>query len=106
MFFYNVKADGFSLDNKREKVTADDLPDCLARWRSRDPQRDTDRTSKAFFVDATEIREARYDLSLNRYKKTANEEEKYDPPKVILERMKKLNNVIARDLNDLEEMLG
>ena len=106
VFFYNVKADGFSLDNKREKVTADDLPDCLARWRSRDPQRDTDRTSNTFFVDATEIREARYDLSLNRYKKTTNEEEKFDSPKVILERMKKLNNVIASDLNDLEKMLG
>ena len=105
VFFYNVKADGFSLDNKREKVTADDLPDCLARWRSRDPQRDTDRTSKAFFVDVTEIRELSYDLSLNRYKETVYEEEEYDPPKVILERMKTLNNVIAADLNDLEEML-
>ena len=70
IFFYDVQADGRSLDDKREPVEDNDLPDCLARWRSRDPQRDTDRTSKAFFVAATEIREVGYDLSLSRYKET------------------------------------
>ena len=106
VFFYDVQADGYSLDDKREKVTEDDLLDCLARWRSRDPLRDTDRTNKAFFVTATEIRGADYDLSLSRYKETVYAEEEYDPPQVILERMKTLNNVVATDLAELEEMLG
>src|SRR5690606_20724632 len=106
VFFYDVEADGLSLDDKREPVTANDLPDCLARWRSRDPAKNTDRTSKAFFVSAAEIKEAGYDLSLNRYKERVYEEEDYDAPHVILGRIKVLNDEIADDLTELEEMLG
>lgn len=106
VFFYDVEADGFSLDDKREPVAENDLPDCLARWRSRDPAKDTDRTSKAFFVSAAEIKEAGYDLSLTRYKERVYEEEYYEPPKMILGRMKSLNNEIADDLAGLEELLG
>lgn len=106
VFFYDVEADGLSLDDKREPVAENDLPDCLTRWRTRDPAEDTDRTSKAFFVSATEIKEAGYDLSLSRYKERVYEEEDYDPPHVILGRMKELNAEIADDLAELEELLG
>lgn len=106
VFFYEVVNDGFSLDDKRDPVEENDLPDCLARWRVRNPKKDTDRRAKAFFVPASEIREATYDLSLNRYKETVYKEEKYDPPKVILKRIKSLNDEIASDLAELEEMLG
>lgn len=106
VFFYDVQADGYSLDDKREPVAEDDLPDCLDRWQTRDPYRDDDRTNKAFFVLAEEIRKSNYDLSLNRYKEMVYEEEKYDPPKAILERMKALNDEISKDLLKLEEMLG
>ena len=106
VFFYDVQADGRSLDDKREPVAENDLPDCLARWRSRDPTLDTDRTEKAYFVSVEEIRRAGYDLSVNRYKETTYQEEKYEPPRVILERMKVLNDDIGADLANLEEMLG
>lgn len=106
VFFYDVEADGLSLDDKREPVAENDLPDCLARWRSRDPKKDTDRTSKAFFVSAAEIKEAGYDLSLSRYKERVYEDEDYDAPHVILGRMRTLNEEIAVDLAELEEMLG
>ena len=106
VFFYEVQADGLSLDDKREPVDKNDLPDCLTRWRARDPAKDTDRTGKAFFVRAAEIRKANYDLALSRYKEIVYEEEEYDPPQVILERMKMLNNEISSDLSELEEMLG
>ena len=106
VFFYDVEADGLSLDDKREPIDADDLPDCLARWQERNPKNDTDRKDKAFFVPAAAIREANYDLSLSRYKERVYEEEEFEPPKVILERMKALNGDIASDLADLEEMLG
>lgn len=106
VFFYDVQADGLSLDDKREPAKENDLPDCLERWRSRDPARDTDRTDKAFFVSSAEIRGAGYDLSLSRYKERVYEEEKYDPPHVILERMTILNDEIADDLTELKEMLG
>lgn len=106
VFFYDIEADGFSLDDKREPVAENDLPDCLARWRARDPKRDTDRAAKDFFVSAEEIREANYDLSLNRYRKTVHEEQEFDPPQAILERMRALNDEIATELTELEEMLG
>ena len=106
VFFCDVQADGRSLDDKREPVEENDLPDCLARWRTRDSARDLDRTDKAFFVPAAQIREEGYDLSLGRYKETVYEVEEYDPPKVILGRMKALNIEISTDLTELEEMLG
>ena len=106
VFFYDVEADGYSLDDKRDPIEANDLPDCIAAWRNRDPKRDTDRTQKAFFVPADDIREANFDLSLSKYKERVYEEQEYDPPKDILERMKTLNDDIAKDLADLEEMLG
>jgi type I restriction enzyme M protein len=106
VFFYDVQADGFSLDDKRDPVQANDLPDALARWKARDPARDTDRTGKAFFVPAADIRAQKYDLSLSRYRETVHEEEEFDPPKVILDRMKALHADIAQDMAELEEMLG
>ena len=105
VFFYDVEADGLSLDDKREPVAENDLPDCLAHWRSRDPAKDSDRTSKAFFVSAAEIREAAYDLSLSRYKEYVYHEEQYDPPNVTLGRMKALDEEIADDIAEFEEML-
>lgn len=106
VFFYDVQADGFSLDDKRDPVDANDLPDCLARWKARDPKQDTDRKDKGFFVPVADIRESNYDLSLSRYKEVVYEEEEYDPPHEILSRMKDLNDDIAKDIKDLEGMLG
>jgi type I restriction enzyme M protein len=105
VFFYDVLADGFSLDDKRDATEANDLPDCLSRWKSRDPKNDTDRKDKAFFVPVDDIRKANYDLSLSRYKEVVYEEEEYDPPKEILKRMKALNKDIVKDIAELEVML-
>ncbi len=105
VFFYDVKADGFSLDDKRDKVEANDLPDALHRWQTRNPEKDADRTAKAFIVKAKEIADNKYDLSLNRYKVTVHEEEHYDPPLEILARMKGLELEILRDIEELEGML-
>lgn len=106
VFFFEVQADGRSLDDKRDPIPENDLPACLTRWRTRDPERDLERSEKAFFVAADEIREAGYDLSLSRYKTSVYEEKKYDPPQVILDRMKGVNEEIASDLAAMEEMLG
>lgn len=105
VFFYDMQADGFSLDDKREPIKESDLPDCLRRWQARDAIRDRERSTKAFFVSASEIKEANYDLSISRYKQTVYEQIEYDRPQVILERMQKLNEEIASDLSDLKEML-
>jgi type I restriction enzyme M protein len=106
VWFYDVQADGLSLDDKRDPVEANDLPDVRKRWAKRNPKKDTDRTAKAFFVPKSEIAANGYDLSINRYKEIVHEEVKYDPPKKILARLKKLEGEIAKDLEELEEMLG
>ncbi|MDI3337940.1 class I SAM-dependent DNA methyltransferase [Defluviimonas aestuarii] len=105
VFYYDVEADGYSLDDKRDKIKADDLPDCLKAWTNRNSDRDTDRTQKAFLVSAQDIRDANYDLSLSRYRERVYEEEEYDKPTVILDRIVSLNTDIAKDLSDLKEML-
>jgi len=105
VFFYDVQADGFSLDDKRDVIAENDLPDVRARWAKRDPKKDTDRKAKAFFVSVDDIRVAEYDLSINRYRETVYEEVKYDAPKTILERLAELNKAEAKDLTELEGML-
>jgi type I restriction enzyme M protein len=95
VFFYDVQADGLSLDDKRDPVCENDLPDCLERWKVRNSANDTDRSHKGFFVPRDEIRETDYDLSFKRYRKTVYTEEKFDPPLTILSRIKGLNDEIA-----------
>jgi type I restriction enzyme M protein len=107
VFYYDVQHDGFSLDDKRDpQPEQDDLPDMLARWQQRSPNKDTDRTQKHFFVSAAQIRENKYDLSINRYKETVYQEEQYEPPKEILERMMSLEKEIMADMEELRGMLG
>jgi len=106
VWFYDVQADGYSLDDKRDPIETNDLPDVRARWEKRNPKKEKDRTARAFTVPKAEIVENKYDLSLNRYKEIVHEEVQYDPPKVILARLKKLEAEIARDLEELEAMLG
>lgn len=106
VFFYDVQADGLSLDDKRTEVAENDLPDMLERWQRRDPKQDSDRTQKHFFVPAADIRTNKYDLSLNRYKETIYQEEQFEPPKEILEQMMALEREIMADMEELRGMLG
>ena len=68
VWFYDMQADGLSLDDKRDPVDECDIPDILEKWANLDPSGENDRTSKAFFVDKDEIVGNDFDLSLNRYK--------------------------------------
>jgi type I restriction enzyme M protein len=105
VFFHDVQADGYSLDDKREKIKDDDLPSALAAWKKRNPKKDTDRTKKHFVVPVADIRAKDYDLSINRYKETVHEVVEHESPKVILGRLRKLEAEIARELTELEAML-
>jgi len=104
-FFYSVGADGFSLDDKREPVSENDLPDALRCWRGRSAKTDVDRTSKHFMVPVAEIEARGFDLSINRYREVRHEEVKYDPPREIIARLRVLEAEIAKDLGELEAML-
>jgi type I restriction enzyme M protein len=105
VFFYDMQADGFSLDDKRNPVPENDILDVLARWRARNPKKLGKRTDRCFFVPVKEIRSNKYDLSINRYKEAVHEEVAYDPPKVIIARLKALEAELSKDLGDLEGML-
>ncbi|MBL0193994.1 MAG: SAM-dependent DNA methyltransferase [Myxococcales bacterium] len=105
VFFYDVGADGFSLDDKRDAVKENDLPDALVRWRGKSAKKDTERTAKHFMVPVGEIREKGWDLSINRYKEAVHEVVVHESPKKILGRLRKLEAEIAKDLSELEGML-
>lgn len=105
VWFYDMTADGYSLDDKRDPIEANDIPQVLASWQARNPQTDTDRTAKAFYVPVGEIRAAKYDLSINRYKQVRYEAVAHEPPREILQRLQALEAEIAADLVVLGGML-
>lgn len=106
VWFYDMEADGLSLDDKRQPVLENDIPDLLSCWKSRNPERDINRGAKAFFVPKAEIAGNGYDLSINRYKEVAYNEVEYEPPKVILQKLRSLEKEIRSDLDALESLLG
>ncbi|MFQ3202781.1 MAG: type I restriction enzyme M protein [Pseudoalteromonas tetraodonis] len=109
VWFYDVQADGFSLDDKRTPIKDNDLPDLVAQFKARDKavaESDAnDKTQKAFWVSKDDIASNKYDLSINRYKEVVYEEEQYEPPKKILGKLVSLENEILADLKELEGML-
>lgn len=107
VWFYDVQADGFSLDDKRNPVEANDLPQVLERWAERDgAEKDRARTAKSFAVPKSEIAEQGYDLSINRYKEIEYEEVEHRAPLDIIADIEKLDTEIAEDLADLKAMLS
>ena len=126
VWFYDVDADGWSLDDKRTpllpeeklgsvpsaKLTPDEhaknnLPDVLARWAGRNgAERERARTAQSFCVPKADIAAQGYDLSLNRYKEVAHEAVEHRPPKEILAELAKLEEEIQRGMKELGGMLG
>jgi type I restriction enzyme M protein len=125
VWFYDMTADGWSLDDKRnpllplamlgpnpkEALEADDheknnLPDCLNRWKHRkDSERERERTEQSFCVSKEEIAAQGYDLSLNRYKELVHEEVEHRPPLEILAELRAIEQDILQGIEELEGML-
>ena len=107
VWFYDMTADGFSLDDKRQPVKENDIPDIVKRYNNRfsDEEQARNRTEKSFFVDKEEIANNDYDLSLNKYKEMLIEKKEYEDPKVILKRIKDNEKEFLKCLDELEEML-
>ena len=106
VWFYDVRADGFSLDDKRNPVDTNDLPDVLGRWRNRGAEKERVRTEQSFLVPKSEIVEQGYDLSLNRYKEIEYNEVEHRPPLEIIADIEKLNAEISDGIAELKAMLG
>ncbi|MCK8467824.1 type I restriction-modification system subunit M [Microbacterium sp. KSW4-16] len=106
VWFYDVRADGFSLDDKRNPVDANDLPDVLARWNARDAETRRARTEQSFLVPKADIVAQGYDLSLNRYKEVVHDEVEHRAPLDIIADIEQLNAEIEAGLTDLKAMLA
>ncbi|MDO9519296.1 MAG: class I SAM-dependent DNA methyltransferase [Pseudohongiella sp.] len=120
VWFYDLGADGYSLDDKRTPLkgkNSNDLPDAIAKWKQYQGLVESnasakkidkvfgDKTQKAFVVDVQLIAGNKFDLSINRYKEVVYQEEQYEDPKVILKKLKALEKEIMADLDELEGML-
>lgn len=105
VWFYDMKADGFSLDDKRSPIAENDIPDIIARFNNLAGEIDRERTEQSFFVPKDEIVQNDYDLSINKYKKTEYVAVEYPPTTEILAQLNELENKIQAGLKELEGML-
>ncbi|MBS1572280.1 MAG: SAM-dependent DNA methyltransferase [Bacteroidetes bacterium] len=91
VWFYDMKADGYSLDDKRNPVKENDIPDVVARYHNRENETDRTRTEQSFFVPKQEIADNGYDLSINKYKEVVYEQKIYAKPVEIIANIQKLD---------------
>ncbi len=105
VWFYDMKADGYSLDDKRSKVEENDIPDIIERFHHLDKEKDRKRTEQSFFVDKDEIVKNDYDLSINKYKEIVYEKIEYPPTSEILANIEQFQKEIDEGLAELKELL-
>ena len=105
VWFYDMKADGYSLDDKRQEIEANDIPDIINRFNNLEAETSRKRTEQSFFVDVQEIKDNGYDLSINKYKEIEYEEVKYDHPQEIMLKIRELEMEISAGIEDLADMI-
>lgn len=106
VWFYDMKSDGYSLDDKRAKLSNEgDIPDIIKRFHNIGNEFDRKRTEKSFFVDLEELKKYDYDLSINKYKEIEFEKIEYDKPEVIMDRLDKLAISLTSKMNELRGLL-
>lgn len=105
VWFYDMQADGFSLDDKREPIKDNDIPDIIERFHDLEAEKDRARTEKSFMVPVQEIIDNDYDLSINKYKEIVYEKIEYPPTGELIAEIKSLNEQIAEGIAELEAML-
>lgn len=106
VWFYDMKADGKSLDDKRNGIDDNDIPDIINRFHNLDNEVNRTRVEQSFFVSKEEIKDNSYDLSINKYKEVIKEKVEYESTKVILQRIEEYEKQFQESLTKLKEMLG
>lgn len=114
VWFYDMQADGLTLDDKRTPISdavkegklGGDIPDILTRYENLEGENERKRTDQSFFVPYEELKKNDWDLSINRYKEIEYEEVVYDAPKSIIAEIRELQEENQKDLDALEELLG
>jgi type I restriction enzyme M protein len=105
VWFYDMRADGYSLDDKRSEISENDIPDIVARFHNLKAEESRSRKEQSFFVPIDEIRENDYDLSINKYKEVEREKVEYEPVKDILARLEKTESEYVKSYSELYKML-
>lgn len=105
VWFYDMQADGFSLDDKRSPVKENDIPDIIERFRNLEKESDRVRTDKSFFVEKDEIKENDYDLSINKYKEVEYVPVEYPSTLEIMTDLRELEMKISQEMDELEKLL-
>ena len=106
VWFYDMKADGRSLDDKRSEVKENDIPDSITRFKNLEAENDRKRTDQAFFVEKQEIVDNAYDLSINKYKEIEYIPVEYPPTSEIMANLQALEKEVQESMAELEKMLG
>lgn len=106
VWFYDMTADGFSLDDKRTQVKENDIPDIIERFTHLENEKDRKRTEKSFLVPKQEIVDKEYDLSINKYKETEYVAAEYPPTSEIMKNLRDLETQINQEMDELEKLLN
>ena len=105
VWFYDMRADGYSLDDKRSEISENDIPDIVSRFHNLKAEETRSRKEQSFFVPVDEIRENDYDLSINKYKEVEREKVEYEPVVDILNRIEKTEDGFIKGYKELCNML-
>ena len=105
VWFYDMKADGYSLDDKRSEIQDNDIPDIIERFHNLEKEAGRERTEQSFFVPKQEIVDNDYDLSINKYKKVEYVPVNYPPTHEIMAELRRLEKEIAEEMAELEKLL-
>ena len=105
VWFYDMKADGLSLDDKRSPVAENDIPDIVARFHNQEGEKERQRTEQSFFVPKQEIADNDYDLSINKYKKIEYKPVEYPSTEEIMADLRELEMKIGEEMDELEKLL-
>ncbi|MFN8358659.1 MAG: class I SAM-dependent DNA methyltransferase [Candidatus Kapaibacterium sp.] len=106
VWFYDMQADGYSLDDKRQPIAGNDIPNIISRFHDLNAEKNRKRTDKSFMVTVKEIQDNKYDLSINRYKEVVYEEKTYEHPTVIIAQIEALDKERVTLLEQLKGMLA
>ncbi|MBO4457126.1 MAG: SAM-dependent DNA methyltransferase [Butyrivibrio sp.] len=106
VWFYDMKADGYSLDDKRQEISENDIPDIISRFNNLDAEVDRKRTEQSFFVPVEDIVANEYDLSINKYKEVVYEKVEYEPTEVIMGKIEAIESEIQTEFAELKKLLN
>ncbi len=105
VWFYDMKADGFSLDDKRQEISENDIPDIVERFNHLEAEESRSRTEQSFFVPVEDIVTNDYDLSINKYKEVVYEKVDYEPTDMIMGKIEDIEKEIQSEFAELKKLL-